>query len=126
MPKNLFLDDTRKPKVVFPDDANNWDLVTTYEEFVKYLNDIADSADENNMPPIVSFDYVLGDVKDGESCAKFLAEFCIKYGLKLPTCYVHSSYPNATGYINRGLDYYYKATGDPKVPVPLIRHSFFL
>ena len=124
MAKKLFLDDTRQPSMVYKEDAQDWHLVTGYKEFTEYLNAIADSAKTEDMPPLVSFDYMLDEAKDGEDCAKFLAEFCLKYGLKLPECNVHSAYPMATKYIKQGLQIYFDETGESVPYVELIQHNY--
>src|SRR3989338_3760980 len=115
MAKNLFLDDVRNPSLVYQD-FENWNSVRNYDEFVNYLNAIAEKADADDMPPMVSFDYMLNygsnESKDGADCAKYLVEFCIKYGLKLPKCYVHSSYPSATKEIKKELCKYAEMTGE--------------
>jgi hypothetical protein len=123
MAKNLFLDDTRQPSWVYTENPQDWHLVRGYEEFVEYLNGIADSLKTEDMPPLVSFDYMLGTEKNGEDCARFLAEFCLKHGLELPDCNVHSSYPYAVKHIRMGLNIYFEKTGEEPAYVELIHHN---
>ena len=111
--RRLFLDDIRNPMdcVLYmrPNKIYNesWDIVRTYDEFVKYILD-------NGIPDIISFDHDLADEhyspamndserynelsnlfkeKTGNDCAKWLCEYCMKNFLPLPEYYVHSMNP---------------------------------
>lgn len=90
-PEKIFIDDSRKPVHVYGDDQN-WQLISSYNEFENYINSIIASTDENNMPKEISFDYDLGYNHSGIQCAELLINVCIKYGSKMPKCYVHSGY----------------------------------
>ena len=124
---NLFLDDQRNPKdaYIYPrrDDnnmiiegrslenisqipRNNWEIVRSYEEFVKFII-------EKGIPDVVSFDHDLtpecinlyfddtintGIIeyanlpkRTGWHCAKFLKEKCIELNIPFPKYFVHSA-----------------------------------
>jgi hypothetical protein len=87
MSKCLFLDDFRIPwdAFAYTKDVSylkeKWEIVRSYDEFVKYLND-------NGLPSLVSFDHDLCDQhynpnippeeyreKTGYEAAKFLVEY---------------------------------------------------
>ena len=73
----------------------DWDLVKSYDEFKKYI-------DENGIPAIISFDHDLenkayvGDYSsnnNGLNCLNYLIEKCKELKRALPVCYVHSFNP---------------------------------
>ena len=96
----LFLDDVRDPPSLC------WDVVRSYDEFVKYIED-------KGIPEVVSFDHDLGTEhylspfqsdtveipydtfteKTGYDCAKFLCTYCSEMGEDLPIYFVHSMNP---------------------------------
>ena len=110
----LFLDDGRQPKDVkwleLP--PLHWVVVKDYDQFVKTVT-------ERGVPTTVSFDHDLADEhyeeytrahdplligkrefkyenckeKTGYHCAVFLAEFCIRYKVAIPTYYIHTLNP---------------------------------
>jgi hypothetical protein len=124
MKRKLFLDDIRQvkdacnympnPRVYWED---GWDVVRNYTEFVNYIK-------RNPMPELISFDHDLADIhyevdfndwldftsdqlgveETGLDCAKFLVEYCLDNGLKLPEYLVHSANPvgrsNIRGYLD--------------------------
>jgi hypothetical protein len=120
----LFLDDIRQPKdacYLVPNPAlyweDNWAIVKNYPEFCKWIK-------FNGLPEIVSFDHDLADVhyevdfddwndltadqlgveETGLDCAKWLVEYCLDNGFKLPEYWVHSANPvgkkNIQGYLD--------------------------
>lgn len=121
----LFLDDIRDPRHVYPDQKNeDWVVVRSYEEMQRVLFDIRDRADIENWPKEVSFDYVLGhDSKDGSECAKLLVNMCRQYGLELPICHVHSSYPGSFKIISEIISRYAKYAGI-EASIDLIHHNY--
>jgi hypothetical protein len=120
--KNLFLDDIRIPKdaIGLVDSKLNqfywsqdWSIVRSYDEFVQFIT-------EKGLPDFVSFDHDLADdhyndlfsdknwakknsdikldynsykEKTGYECAKWLVDWCVDNGLKLPDYVVHSANP---------------------------------
>lgn len=105
--KKLFLDDARESY----DDT--WDLVTSSQEFKKYIEDMF--KEEKRIPDIISFDHDLhtehymktpfGDEEaynkmyknfiheTGLDCAKWICNFCLEEGLALPEIHIHSGNP---------------------------------
>jgi len=118
----LFLDDIRNPKdctnglvpshlnKMFWD--NDWNIVRSYDQFAKWIV-------SNGLPDFIAFDHDLADVhyimdfsknsdnqgteRTGYDCAKWLGDYCIQNGLKLPDFVVHSQNPvgksNIQGYL---------------------------
>ena len=120
--KKLFLDDIRIPKdaigLVDPKlnqfyFASDWTIVRSYVEFIDYIT-------SNGVPDFVSFDHDLSDEhyndlfsdknwakndsdiklkyedykeKTGYECAKWLVDWCVDGGVKLPDYVVHSANP---------------------------------
>lgn len=110
----LFLDDEREVKhvkwVELP--AVKWEIVRSYEDFVKFV-------ERNGVPCFVSFDHDLGpaaykeyhwahspmnlnrgkidydklDEKTGFHCAKWLVEYCLDNGHKIPDHISHTMNP---------------------------------
>lgn len=106
----LFLDDERFPKQVtwlnLP--AQDWKIVRSYDEFVKFI-------EKNGVPVFVSFDHDLNDEhyrqsmynpdrhynlyyplfkeKTGFHCAKWLVEYCLDNGHKIPEYLAHTMNP---------------------------------
>ena len=123
----LYLDDVRTPK-----DPNNewvdgipqWEIVRSYDEFVKHIqlngldayevisldHDLGDSAMNeyyNNVHPNYTLDYSNIKEKTGMDCAKWLVAESMTKGIPLPQIYTHSANPigsaNIMGYINNYL-----------------------
>ena len=109
--KKLFLDDLRTLEMIYPNtDKSEWVIVRSFHEFVNYINKFG-------LPDYISFDHDLGfkhtrfyfqngghenppdpltaDFKEktGYDAAKWLVEFTINNGLRLPFWYVHSHNP---------------------------------
>jgi hypothetical protein len=101
MSYRLFLDDERMPKQVtwvnLP--LGPWVIVRDYDEFVKCIM-------TNGLPEFVTFDHDLAiehyipEVKEeeytektGMDCAKWLVDYCLDNGSKLPNFEVHSKNP---------------------------------
>lgn len=116
----LFLDDIRVPENAILWDykislikasgipAWKWDIVRSYDEFVKYI-------DEKGIPDVVSFDNDLFDVTDsrisedvlnkqfqmigwqefsiktGAHCAEYLVGSCISLKKPIPEYYIHTA-----------------------------------
>ena len=108
----LFLDDERMPKNVtwvnLP--AQNWQIVRSYDEFVDFIL-------KNGVPCFVSFDHDLAHEhyrqsmytpdrhynnyydngtfkeKTGFHCAKWLVEYCLDNGFKIPEYIAHTMNP---------------------------------
>ena len=120
----LFLDDIRQPKdacylVINPALywEDDWAIVKNYPEFCAWIK-------RNGLPEIVSFDHDLADVhyevdfndwndmtadqlgveETGLDCAKWIVEYCLDNGFKLPEYHVHSANPvgkkNIQGYLD--------------------------
>ena len=123
--KKLFLDDIRQPKdacYLVQDWAElyfneKWEVVKTHQEFVTWIN-------KNGLPTHVSFDHDLADVhyeidfndwddftaeqlgveETGLDSAKFLVDYCVDNGFKLPLYQVHSANPVGRRNIKTYLD----------------------
>jgi hypothetical protein len=123
--RKLFLDDIRQPKdacYLVKDNAriyfeDGWDIVKNYTEFVTWIK-------RNGVPDFISFDHDLADVhydvdfddwnthtadqlgieETGLDCAKWLVDWCLDNGFKLPQYLVHSANPagrkNIQGYLD--------------------------
>jgi hypothetical protein len=105
----LWIDDARNPLendwLVFSPIGKDVDVVwvKSYDEFVDYLT----RADR--LPDAICFDHDLGDGKSGYDCAKYLVEFCMDRGLKLPKWNCQSANPvgreNIDGLLNNYLKF---------------------
>ena len=110
---NLFLDDFRIPLDChyMPNRGfyfkTEWQIVRSYDEFVKFIES---KWEQGEFPAVVSFDHDLGDdhygipvteetyeavftgleEKTGLDCVKWLINFCLEKGRKLPDFMVHS------------------------------------
>jgi hypothetical protein len=85
----VWIDDMRDPTVdnwksVFPiDNPDKVVWVKNYDEFVGWIT-------ENGLPDGIAFDHDLADKgknleeKTGMDCAKWLVDYCIDKGVKLP------------------------------------------
>lgn len=93
----IYLDDIRTPK------DEGWIIVRSYDEFVSYI-------EKHGLPDFISFDHDLGysmieDEKTGYDAAKWLVEYYLDNGIKMPINFnVHSANPigaeNIRKYIN--------------------------
>lgn len=94
---NLFLDDIRRPEdvtwVALP--KCTWVVARNYTEFVGVVT-------ENGIPNFITFDHDLADAhyvnmpsaeKTGYDCAKWLVDYCMDNGKKIPEFAVHSMNP---------------------------------
>jgi hypothetical protein len=114
----LFLDDVRMPSSAYAYSHNqyllaasgipygSWDIVRSYEEFVKYI-------EEKGIPAVVSFDndlYHNGNpscterVKSGCDCARYLVERCKELQREIPVYYIHSANQQARLVIERTME----------------------
>ena len=100
----LFLDDQRVPKECrhYPGDESEydtqeWTIVRSFEDFCNVIK-------TKGLPVLVSFDYDLGDSKDGLDCAMFLKDYCKEQNLKIPEYLVHSKWPGIRGNFYEILD----------------------
>lgn len=114
----LYLDDVRTPK------DSGWEVVTSYDEFVKHIqlngldayevisldHDLGLTAmDEyfNNVRDNYKIDYSNITEKTGLDCAKWLVNESMTSKIQLPQIYTHSANPigsaNIMGYINNYL-----------------------
>ena len=107
----LFLDDLRSVDMVYPNpNMSEWAIVRDFHQFVDYIQ-------KYGLPDYISFDHDLGmehtrfyfqngghesppdpltaDFKEktGYDAAKWLVNYCVENGKKLPTFYVHSANP---------------------------------
>ena len=104
----LWIDDVRNPLendwLVFSPIGKDVDVVwvKSYDEFVNYLT----RADR--LPDAICFDHDLGDGKSGYDCAKYLVEFCMDRGLKLPKWNCQSANPVGRENIDELLNNYLK------------------
>ena len=114
----IYLDDVRVPK------DPKWIVVRSYEEFVAKvqelgLDNIQEISLDHDLGPqstrhflttaskTYKFDYDAVDEKTGLDCAKWIVDYSMDMGIKLPLIYVHSANPvgssNIMGYINNYL-----------------------
>jgi hypothetical protein len=89
---NLFLDDMRNPNK-FLNDIRTWEVAKNYYEFITIIKN-------RGLPQFISFDHDLPyenpewpEEKTGYDCAKWLIEYCMRTGQKLPDYQVHSMNP---------------------------------
>lgn len=123
----IFLDDIRIPRQVYSYIKNDiylhfdWIVVRSYEEFVKYIEQV-----DLNQVEVISFDHDLADShyeavnqsgiidydlmqeKTGYDCAKWICEYCFEYKIKLPNYLVHSMNPVGGMNIKKYLENYKK------------------
>lgn len=106
MSYKLFLDDERVPSKVSWIDLplGPWEIVRNYKDFVEIVR-------RKGLPSFISFDHDLADEhykvnlndtgslkipytdykeKTGLECAKFIVEYCMETGLRVPEFSVHS------------------------------------
>ncbi len=108
MVRRIFIDDERFPQTALRggllefdinlyENDSDWTIVRKYEEFVEEVT-------KNGFPDYVSFDHDLADIsysngkmswfyyeKTGYDCAKWLVDYCVDNGFKLPNYQVHSA-----------------------------------
>jgi len=109
--RKLFLDDLRSVDMIYTNpDMNEWSIVRDFHQFVNYIQ-------KYGLPDYISFDHDLGmehtrfyfqngghesppdpltaDFKEktGYDAAKWLVDYCVEKGKKLPSFYVHSANP---------------------------------
>jgi hypothetical protein len=122
----IFLDDVRNPYDVFKLTVNplyenneDWIIVRDYFEFIETVN-------KYGNPDYISFDHDLSydhyleenqedidydslDEKTGYDAAKWLVQYCVENGHKIPEFYVHSANPvgkkNIEYYLNNAKKY---------------------
>ena len=87
----LWLDDERDPKddrwhAFFPLETSAIVWVKSYDEFTDWII-------ENSLPSAICFDHDLGDAPSGMDAAKWLTEYCMDRGLKLPLWNIQSANP---------------------------------
>lgn len=119
--KLLFLDDIRQPfysqetyskktlleliQAENPEfDGTDIVIVRTFSDFCEYIED-------NPIPDIVSFDYMLDSgryARSGAHCASVLAHECKERGVALPKTYCHTGEAQYADEINRNLNRYNK------------------
>lgn len=129
----LFLDDVRNPIDAYsytgfkPYETDHWIIVRSYDQFVNIITRNYELHDA--MPTIIGFDHDLAEQhysphmnnpeeyakleetfteKTGMDCAKWLVEFCIDSGAKLPDYFVHSMNPAGAKNITSLLENYKK------------------
>lgn len=131
--EGLFLDDIRTPRsTIMEGKYINWEIVRTYDDFVSYIERCS------KFPDIITFDHDLNDVhtkhvigrlgmpklveyseveKTGYHAAKWLCEYYMDKGIKLPDILtVHSANPCGADNIMSVLTTYAKVTGqNPKI-----------
>lgn len=79
----LYLDDLREKPWYFDK------KVVDYDSFVEFVK----NQGKNIISWHISFDHDLGEGKNGYDCAKFLVEWCVENGFKVPTYEIHSANP---------------------------------
>jgi hypothetical protein len=129
--KGLYLDDNRTPRVSSTDTQNiNWTIVRDYNEFTAYI-------EAHGIPDLVSFDHDLSIdhvehlieqagrpthlmaldyakiERTGYHCAKWLCNYCLDNGKKLPQILtIHSANPAGSDNIYYYLYNYAKVAGE--------------
>lgn len=103
----LFLDDYRMPRDVYPTTNNNeWVIVKSYTQFVETINragipsrlsldhDLAESHYPNRETEGQPIDYSQYTEKTGYQCAMWLIDYCLRNHIdNLPEWHVHSANP---------------------------------
>lgn len=105
MSYNLFLDDLRNVKTVYPErEESEFIVVRNYEDFVSTMQ-------KRGVPRFISFDNDLGQLENGElapdgyACAKWLV-YDSGFDLRNLKYFVHSANPVAKSQINSLLENY--------------------
>ena len=130
MSYNLFLDDLRHPYdcISYMESPGiyakwSWVVVKNYDQFIAKIR-------EEGLPSMISFDHDLADAhydpamyegveeysklyetfdeKTGYDCAKWLVDYCMDNGLKLPEFEVHSMNPAGGENIKKYLENFKK------------------
>ena len=94
----VWLDDLREK----PDGFDIW--AKDYGSFVEYVK----TEGKHISFTHISFDHDLGEGKSGYDCAKFLVEWCIENGYKVPSYEIHSANPVGRENIKSIFDSYEK------------------
>ena len=103
----IFLDDYRNPRDVYPTTSNSeWKIVRSYDEFVRTIelnglphrasfdHDLSDSHYPNRETEGQPIDYTQHTEKTGYACAMWLIDYCLRNKIEeLPEWYVHSANP---------------------------------
>lgn len=98
----LYLDDVR----TMPDKFDK--CIRNYKDFVKFVK-----AQKSSISMwYISFDHDLGEGLSGYDCAKFLVNWCIDNGYKVPTYEIHSANPVGRENIRSIFETYNKLYGE--------------
>ena len=97
----LYLDDLRDTPWWFDK------RVKSYGEFVEFVKSLGKSIEMW----YISFDHDLGEGKNGYDCAKWLVNWCIDNGYKVPTYEIHSANPVGAENIKSVFESYKKIYG---------------
>ena len=115
---NLFLDDRRTLKMAY---AANSGLQVHLEKYpiviAKNAAEFIKIITERGLPEMVSFDHDLGDFyyedgikkeRSGDTCAKWLGDYCMENHKKMPKFSVHSDNPVGKENIIKTFNFYAK------------------
>ncbi len=91
MPVLIWLGDERDPSEsrwhsYFPIATPEVVWLRSYQEFIDWIAD-------NSLPQAICFDHDLGTGPSGFEAAKWLTEFCVESGVKLPEWNIQSANP---------------------------------
>ena len=120
--KKLYLDDERFPR------TSGWEIVRSYKQFVKWI-------EENGVPSLISFDHDLGDISDGSpdwrehdgyDCAKWVCEYCLTNGIRIPKWNVHSANGVGRENIESVLKHYEREFSARQSTRPRVRITFII
>lgn len=102
----LWLDDVRDPRAHAPKFEGDIVWVKSYAEFDAYMQN-------NPMPDMISFDYMLGTGEDmftdGIGCAKSVIRKCDRESVNFPRYRIHSTFDSVSKlrkYIEHAIDMY--------------------
>lgn len=121
----LFLDDRRTLSMALKEDPffNNFLQKSGYNtkiediKIAKNATEFIEIIENFGVPEYVSFDHDLGDFyqeegenkeKTGNTCAKWLCEYCLNNQIKIPSYHIHSNNPSGKININSTFIFYKK------------------
>lgn len=115
---NLFLDDRRTLQMAYDSNPGLKDILQKNEILiVKNATQFITCIQSNGLPEFITFDHDLADFfyekgetreRTGNTCAKWLGEYCMKNKLLIPFYYVHSDNSVGRKNIKGTLDFYSK------------------
>lgn len=121
----LFLDDRRTLKMAMTEDpfflnflkSTGYDINIQNIKIAKKTKHFIKIIKELGVPEFLSLDHDLSDIfyehgeqreRTGDTCAKWLCEYCMQHNISIPTHHVHSNNPSGKANINATFKFYKK------------------